>query len=163
MDIIPSTQQTFTDVPYSNAFWLFVERAYSHGVISGYYCGGPGEPCDPANRLYFLPYRSITRGQIAKIDTLAAGCTDSIPPSRHTFVDVPNLSWDWLYVERVYAHGVVGGYDGDGMRVNRCTGQVEQDGAFYFRDCNNATRAQVSKFVYLSFYVDCQTPRKTDN
>ena len=33
---IPSTQQTFTDVPYGSPFWLYVERAALHGVISGY-------------------------------------------------------------------------------------------------------------------------------
>ena len=40
-DGIPSTQQTFTDVPSSNPFWLYIERAYSHGVINGYIASPP--------------------------------------------------------------------------------------------------------------------------
>ena len=38
-----------------------------HGVIGGYQCGGPGEPCDSENRAYFRPYNTLTRGQLAKI------------------------------------------------------------------------------------------------
>ena len=47
-DAIPSTQQTFTDVPYSNPFWVYIERAALHGVISGYSTSPPcpgGTPC----------------------------------------------------------------------------------------------------------------------
>ena len=49
-DPIPSTQQTFEDVPPTQPFWLWIERLYLHGAISGYPCGGPGEPCGPGNR-----------------------------------------------------------------------------------------------------------------
>ncbi len=35
-DVIPLTQQTFTDMPPSYPFWLFAERDVLHGVISGY-------------------------------------------------------------------------------------------------------------------------------
>ena len=61
-DPIPSTQQTFTDVPPSNPFWLYIERAVLHGVISGYTSSPPcttGVPC-------FLPGNAVTRGQTAK-------------------------------------------------------------------------------------------------
>ena len=44
---IPSTQQTFTDVPNSNPFWLFIERLAATGAISGYDCGGASGACDP--------------------------------------------------------------------------------------------------------------------
>src|SRR6185437_8483362 len=58
-DVIPSTQQTFTDVPYGNPFWLYIERAYLHGVISGYSTSPPcttGTPC-------FQWGNNVTRGQ----------------------------------------------------------------------------------------------------
>jgi hypothetical protein len=59
--------QTFEDVTPSNAFYLFVERLVSRGVMSGYPCGGPGEPCQAGNRGYFRPGMDVTRGQASKI------------------------------------------------------------------------------------------------
>ena len=51
----------------NTAFYTFVETAYAHQLISGYTCGGPGEPCDSQNRPYFRQCNNATRGQIAKI------------------------------------------------------------------------------------------------
>jgi hypothetical protein len=59
--------QTFQDVPASNAFYTFVERIASRGIIGGYPCGGANEPCGPGNRPYFRPNASVTRGQTVKI------------------------------------------------------------------------------------------------
>ena len=42
-------------------------RPSCHGIISGYTCGGPGEPCDAEHRPYFRRAADATRGQIAKI------------------------------------------------------------------------------------------------
>jgi len=58
---------SFEDVPSSSAFYDYVETAYSHGIISGYDCGGPGEPCGPLHRPYFRTFNNATRGQIAKL------------------------------------------------------------------------------------------------
>ena len=58
---------TFTDVPPANPFFGFIEAAAHGAIVSGYACGGPGEPCDAANRPYFRPYADVTRGQLAKI------------------------------------------------------------------------------------------------
>ena len=63
VDVIPATQQTFHDVPSSNVFWVFIERVALHGVVSGYTCGGSGEPCPG---LFFRPGNPVTRGQTAK-------------------------------------------------------------------------------------------------
>jgi hypothetical protein len=68
----------FTDVPADSTFYAFIETAFNHGVISGYNCGGVGEPCDPQNRAYFRVGNSATRGQIAKILWQALGS----PPPR---------------------------------------------------------------------------------
>ena len=46
-EAVPSTQQTFEDVPPSGIFWLWIERLSGRGIVSGYPCGGPGEPCQP--------------------------------------------------------------------------------------------------------------------
>jgi hypothetical protein len=54
---------TFTDVPAANAFYQYIETAYSHNIISGYSCG--------ASCLEFRPGNNATRGQIAKIVYLA--------------------------------------------------------------------------------------------
>ncbi|MDQ3705455.1 MAG: S-layer homology domain-containing protein [Chloroflexota bacterium] len=64
-DDVPANQQSFVDVPPGSPFWLYVERLRLNGsVISGYACGGPGEPCPGA---YFRPQANASRGQVAKI------------------------------------------------------------------------------------------------
>jgi hypothetical protein len=69
-DPAPSTF-TFTDVPVGHTFHIYVERLLLNrpGAISGYPCGGPGEPCDSENRPYFRVNNSLTRGQASKIVT----------------------------------------------------------------------------------------------
>jgi hypothetical protein len=60
--------QTFQDVDPSSTFYVYIERLAGRGIISGYACGGPGEPCvPPGNRPYFRPNNNVTRGQVAKI------------------------------------------------------------------------------------------------
>jgi hypothetical protein len=58
---------SFADVLPGTAFYPFVETAYCKGIISGYNCGGAGEPCDTGNRPYFRQYNNAVRAQIAKI------------------------------------------------------------------------------------------------
>jgi hypothetical protein len=59
--------QTFADVPANHPFYLWVERLASQGVMSGYPCGGLGEPCDSQQRPYFRTGNNATRGQASKI------------------------------------------------------------------------------------------------
>ena len=60
--------QTFEDVPPSHTFYQWIQRLASRGIMSGYDCGGPGEPCvAPGNRSYFRLSSNVTRGQSAKI------------------------------------------------------------------------------------------------
>jgi hypothetical protein len=136
-DVIPPQQQTFNDVPSGSTFWMFIERAYWHGAIAGYPCGGPDEPCPG---IYFRPGNTLTRGQIAKIASIAAGYEDAIPPQQQTFNDVPPGSTFWLYVERVALNGVVNGYP---------------DGTY--RPQNSVTRGQLAKIASNAFFPDCDT------
>jgi endoglucanase len=125
-DTIPPTQQTFSDVPPDSAFWLYVERAALHGVIGGYADGT------------FRAGASVTRGQTAKFVSNAAGYNDTIPPTQQTFSDVPPDYIFWVYIERVAANGVVGGYS---------------DGTF--RPTNSVTRGQTAKFISSAFFPGC--------
>ena len=58
----PAGGQTFADVAPGSAFFAVIETAAADGIVSGYACGGPGEPCDGAQRPYFRPYANVTRG-----------------------------------------------------------------------------------------------------
>ncbi len=138
---------TFADVPTSSPFYAVIETGAAHGIISGYTCGGPGEPCDPQQRPYFRPYANITRGQLAKVISLARGYP--LPaPTPPTFADVPPSHPFYGYIEAVAAQGVVSGYS--------CGGPGEPCPGVYFRPGNSATRGQVAKFVTLAY----QAPRQ---
>jgi S-layer homology domain len=68
----PVSGQAFEDVPPGHTFYTEIERLAGRGIINGYPCGAPGEPCmPPENRPYFRPGNNITRGQVAKIVNLA--------------------------------------------------------------------------------------------
>jgi hypothetical protein len=73
----PIPTQTFEDVPPGSTFHLWIENLASRGIMSGYPCGGAGEPCGPENRPYFRPGNTATRGQTAKIvsNTFFPECT----------------------------------------------------------------------------------------
>ena len=43
------------------------------GIINGYPCGGDGEPCNPNNDPDFRPGNDVSRGQLAKVASKAAG------------------------------------------------------------------------------------------
>ncbi len=150
-DPVPSTQQTFADVPPGSTFYLYIERLASRGVINGYPCGGPFEPCvAPTNRPYFRPGNSVTRGQLAKIVTGAAGWTET--PTGQTFADVPPGDTFYLYVERMAGRGVMSGYPCGGP-FEPC---VPPPNRSYFRPTNPATRGQTAKIVANSVFPNCQ-------
>src|SRR5262249_33306692 len=53
---------TFADVPPTHPFYAVIETAAAASIVSGYACGGPGEPCDGQGRPYFRPSANVTRG-----------------------------------------------------------------------------------------------------
>jgi hypothetical protein len=108
----------FTDVPPGDAFYCYIETAYSHGIISGYADGT------------FRAGNNVTRGQLCKIVVLAEGWADDCPTPGH-FSDVPSTDPFYCYVETAFAHSIISGY---------------ADGTF--RPGNLATRGQICKIVY---------------
>jgi hypothetical protein len=63
----------FADVPPSSTFYSYIRCLACRGVVSGYPCGGPGEPCPVT---YYRPNNLVTRGQVSKIVSEAAALTD---------------------------------------------------------------------------------------
>jgi uncharacterized delta-60 repeat protein len=121
----PVTGQTFSDVPPGSPFYEFVERMARRGVIGGYADGT------------FRPGANATRGQISKIVSNAAGLNDAV--TGQTFSDVPASNPFYPFIERMAAHGIIGGY---------------ADGTF--RPSANATRGQVAKIGANAFFPNCQ-------
>lgn len=62
----PQAARDFEDVPPGSTFFNFIRNLYISGVISGYPCGGPGEPCGPENLPYYRPNSGVNRAQMAK-------------------------------------------------------------------------------------------------
>jgi N-acetylneuraminic acid mutarotase len=154
-DPVPSTQQTFEDVPPGSTFHLWIERLSTRGLIAGYPCGGPFEPCiAPANRPYFRPNNNVTRGQLSKITSGAAGYTET--PTGQTFEDVPPGQTFYLWVERLAGRGIIGGYPCGGPG-EPCVAPANRP---YFRPNNPATRGQMSKIAAAAFFPNCATPAR---
>ena len=143
----------FQDVPPSNdvsSFYPYVRCLACRGVLGGYPCGGTNpqtgaaEPCGATGNPYFRPGNNITRGQIAKIVANAAGFNEDV--EGQTYADVPpsdNPSSFYVYIERLTAHNVMGGYPCGSRPDEECDGQNRA----FFRPSANATRAQLSKIV----------------
>jgi endo-1,4-beta-xylanase len=128
-DPVPPDRQSFSDVPPTHPFWVYIERLSARGIIGGYADGT------------FRPDSQATRGQIARLVAQAAGIQDPIPPDTQSFSDVPPTHPFWVYIERLSARGIIGGY---------------ADGTF--RPDNNATRGQTAKIETNAFFPDCRRP-----
>ncbi|HUS15921.1 MAG TPA: S-layer homology domain-containing protein, partial [Chloroflexia bacterium] len=139
----PGGGYSFADVLPGSAFFPFVETAAGQGLISGYGCGGPGEPCDPSNRAYLRPGLNVTRGQLAKIVALAGDWAPGNPPVG-TFADVAPGSVFYGYIEAAVCRGIISGYTCGGPS-EPCDPQNRP----YFRQGASATRGQIAKIVYL--------------
>ncbi|HEX9991192.1 MAG TPA: S-layer homology domain-containing protein [Chloroflexia bacterium] len=142
-------RQTYTDVPATETFWLWIERLSLHGAMGGYPCGGVGEPCDGQNRPYFRPSNNATRGQLSKIVSNAAGYND--PPMEQQFEDAPSNSTFYTEIQRLASRGIMGGYPCGGVG-EPC---IAPDNRPYFRPTANVTRGQASKIVANTFHPNC--------
>jgi hypothetical protein len=133
---------TFADVPAGSTFYPYIETAFTHGVISGYPCGAPGEPC-PGR--YFRPNNNVTRGQLSKIIVLAKDWSP-LNPATGSFNDVPPGDTFYGFIEQARAKGLIQGYPCGGP-FEPCDPPANRP---YFRPGNNATRGQFSKILYLA-------------
>ena len=147
----------FADVLQGSTFYPYVRCLACQGIIGGYPCGGPGEPCDVHNTPYFRPGGSVTRGQIAKIVANAAGFSD--PAGAQQFEDVVPGSTFYDYVWRLASRGYINGYP--------CGGPSEPCGAGnlpYFRPNSNATRGQITKIVSeTAGFADPEGPQQFED
>jgi len=107
---------SFSDVPAGHTFYPYVQCLACRGILGGYADGT------------FRPGNDVTRGQLAKIVSNAAGFNE--PVTGQTFSDVAPDSTFYVYIERMARRGMIGGY---------------QDGTF--RPGNNATRGQIAKIA----------------
>ena len=141
--------QIFEDVPSFNTFYEWINRLARRGHMSGYACGGVGEPCI-SGMPYFRPFANATRGQTSKIVSNAAGYTEI--PTDQTFEDVPPTYTFYNEIQRLATRNIMGGYPCGGVGEPCITGRP------YFRPANNVTRGQSSKIVANTFYPGCNTP-----
>jgi hypothetical protein len=149
----PAGAQQYQDVPPGHTFYDFIWRLTDRGLVNGYPCGGPGEPCvAPGNLPYFRPGADVTRGQLSKIVANAAGLTQ--PPGAQQYQDVPPGHTFYDFIWRLTALGVMQGYPCGGIG-EPC---VPPGNLPYFRPGANATRGQTSKIVANTFFPECSTP-----
>ncbi|HST06502.1 MAG TPA: S-layer homology domain-containing protein [Chloroflexia bacterium] len=129
---------SFEDVPPDHTFYAYIQCLACRGIINGYPCGGPGEPCNGNNDPYFRPGNNVTRGQFAKIASNSAGFNDAAGPQQYEDVLPGSTFYDFIW--RLTNRGFINGYP--------CGGVGEPCGPTnlpYFRPNANVTRGQLSK------------------
>ncbi len=126
----------FVDAGPDTPFYSFIRCLACRNVLGGY----SGEQNCPEGSPCFKPNDNITRGQIAKIVSNAAGYNDVIPGSQQSFADVPSYNPFWLFIERVHDHGAISGYTCDGTNGEPTSGAC-------YRPGNNLTRGQLAKIA----------------
>jgi hypothetical protein len=118
----------FTDVPEGYTFYAQIRCLACQAILGGYDDGT------------FKPDNLITRGQIAKVVSNAAGLADD--PGGQMFEDVPISNTFFVWINRLASRGHMSGYP--------CGSEGEPCGAEnrpYFRPFADATRAQIAKIV----------------
>lgn len=139
----------FSDVPVGSTFYTYIETVRNLGLLEGYPDGT------------YQPYSYVTRGQIAKITVNAAIAVDPshwtlLNPPTNTYEDVPVGSTFFRYVETATAHHVVSGYPCGIPPAGVC---VPPGNKNYYLPDGNATRAQISKIVFLAVTYPPAPPR----
>ncbi len=78
--------QLFEDVLPGSTFYEWINRLARRGHMSGYACGGLGEPCT-TGMPYLLPFANATRGQTSPLVSNSAGYAEI--PTDQTFQEGP--------------------------------------------------------------------------
>jgi hypothetical protein len=118
----------FPDVAPDSPFYSYVRCLACRSIIGGYPDGT------------FGPNNSVTRGQLSKIVSNAAGFDEG--HTGQTYKDVAPDSPFYIWVERLSSRAILGGYP--------CGGPGEPCDAqnlSYFRPGSNSTRGQITKIV----------------
>jgi glucose/arabinose dehydrogenase len=139
-DPIPSNRQTFSDVPPTHTFWVYIERLAWRGIVGGYADGT------------FRPDNWVTRGQMTKFASNAAGFYEPVPAGRQTYTDVPPGHTFWEYIERLSARGIISGYECGRPPAGPCDPQRRP----WFLPDSTITRGQTSKIVANTFFLNCR-------
>ena len=118
----------FPDNQPGDTFYEYIQCLACRGVISGYPDG------------MFHAERKITRGQISKVVSNAAGFNED--PGDQIYEDVPPGSTYYDYINRLSNRGIMSGYPCP-ERPNGCS----PDNPVIFLPNANATRGQLAKIV----------------
>jgi hypothetical protein len=121
---------TFTDVPAGSTFYPFIRCLACLGIVNGYSDGT------------FRPGNDVTRGQLSKIVSNAAGFSDTTTGQQ--FQDVPVGSPFHVYIYRLSSRGIISGYTCGTPPAGAC---LPPGNLPYFLPNTNATRGQISKIV----------------
>jgi type II secretory pathway pseudopilin PulG len=141
--VVTQPPDEFQDVPSDHPFYAAIACLSGRDIVSGYRCGGAGEPCvPPANQSYFRPGNAVTRSQLAKIVSNAAGFTEGPGPQR--FGDVPTAHPYFTWINRMAIRGLIGGYPCGTRPDEPCVAPQDLE---YYRPSANATRGQITKIV----------------
>jgi hypothetical protein len=124
----PMCDLRYSDVPSSNPFYSYIECLACKGVVSGY---GDGT---------FRPNDLLTRGQLSKIVSQAAGFRE--PVMEQTYTDVAPDSPFYNYIGRLSSRNVISGYP-----CGRADEECDENDRPYFRPNAPASRGQLSKIV----------------
>ncbi|MDQ5825912.1 MAG: S-layer homology domain-containing protein [Chloroflexota bacterium] len=142
----------WADIPVTHTFYIHTGRLAIHDIVDGYGCT-PDQPyweCRSSLR-YFRPAGNVTRGQAAGFISRSAFLDEVVPPGQQTFSDVRPGQLFWSEIERMAAHGGIGGYPCGTRPDEPCDSQQRP----YYRPGELVTRGQVSKFIGNIFYPDC--------
>lgn len=118
----------FPDVPPDNPFYPYVRCLACRSIIGGYPDGT------------FGPNREVTRGQLSKIVSNAAGFSEN--HNGQTYEDAPPDSPFYIWIERLSSRAILGGYPCGGPGE-----PCESQNRPYFRPNANSTRGQITKIV----------------
>ncbi|HYO50840.1 MAG TPA: S-layer homology domain-containing protein, partial [Chloroflexia bacterium] len=120
---------SFIDVPSTSTFYANIRCLACRGILGGYADGT------------FRPNNDITRGQIAKVVSNAAGFNED--PGTQIYEDVPATDAFYAWINRLSMRGHMGGYPCGTTPSEPCGAGNKP----YFRPTSSATRGQLAKIV----------------
>lgn len=138
--------QTFPDVAPGHTYYEFIERLAQRGLVGGFPDG------------MFRPERSITRGQLAKVVSNAAGFNDTPPAGTQSFTDVLPGDTYYVWIERLSRRGVVHGYACGTDPAGPC----DSENRHYYLPGENITRGQAAKVISGTFFPENCEPGRPD-